>query len=53
MFRRYSNIIKICKIGKFQLNNSTIFLKLLNIYFFSKIFHKIKILIRQNSINLT
>ena len=32
-----------CKIGTFQWNLPTIFLKLLNIYFFSKIFQKVKI----------
>ena len=37
------NIIKMCKIGKFHRNLSTIFLKLLNIYLFSKIFQKVKI----------
>ena len=31
-----------CKIGTFQGNLSTIFLKLLNIYLFSKIFQKVK-----------
>ena len=34
-----------CKIGTFQRNLSTIFLNLLNIYLFSKIFQKIKIVI--------
>ena len=33
-----------CKIEKFQWNFSTIFIKLLNIYMFSKIFQKVKIL---------
>ena len=32
-----------CKIGTFQRNFSTIFLKLLNIYLFSKIFQKVEI----------
>ena len=38
------NISKMCKIETFQWNLSTIFLKLLNIYLFSKIFPKVKIL---------
>ena len=38
-----------CKIGTFQWNLSTIFLKLLNIYLFSKILQKVKIvMLRQN-----
>ena len=39
----FGNISKICKIGTFQRNIFTIFLKLLNIYLFSKIFQKVKI----------
>ena len=40
----FGNIIKTCKIGTFQRNLSTIFLKLLNTYLFiSKIFQKVKI----------
>ena len=39
----FLNISKMCKIEKFQRNLSTIFLKLLNIYLFSKIFQKVKI----------
>ena len=40
---RFLNIIEMYKISKFQRNLSTIFLKLLNIYLFSKIFQNIKI----------
>ena len=39
----FFNITKMCKIKKFQRIFSTIFLKLLNIYFFSKIFQKLEI----------
>ena len=38
------NIRKMCKIESYQQDLSTIFLKLLNIYLFSKIFQKVKIL---------
>ena len=41
------NISKMCEIEKFQRNLSTIFLKLLNIYLFSKIFQKVKIVMLQ------
>ena len=39
----FLNISKMSKIGIFQQNLSTIFVKLLNIYLFSKIFQKVKI----------
>ena len=41
---RFLNIIKTYNIGLLQRNLSTIFLKLLNIYLFSKIFQDVKIL---------
>ena len=37
------NIIEVCKIGTFQRNISTIFLKVLNIYLFLKILQKVEI----------
>ena len=39
----FCNISKMCKIEKFQRNLSTIFLKILDIYLFSKIFQKVEI----------
>ena len=35
--------MEVCKIGTFQRNISRIFLKVLNIYLFSKIFEKVEI----------
>ena len=40
-FTTFGNIIEVCKISTFQRNIFTIFLKVLNIYLFSKIFHKV------------
>ena len=42
-FAIFGNVIKVCKIGTFQRNLSTIFLKILNIYLFSKTFEKVEI----------
>ena len=42
-FATFGNIIEICKIDTFQRNISTIFLKVLNINFFSEIFQKFEI----------
>ena len=39
-----------CKISIFQRNISTIFLKVLNIYLFSKIFQKVKIVMLRSNI---
>ena len=37
-FATFGNIIEVCKSGAFQQNISAIFLKVLNIYLFLKIF---------------
>ena len=42
-FATFRNIIKVFKIGTLQRNMCTIFLKVLNTYFFSKIFQKVEI----------
>ena len=42
-FATFRNIIEVSKTGTFQRNISTIFLKVLNIYLFSKIFQKVEI----------
>ena len=44
LFAIFQNIIQVCKIGTFQGNLPKIFLKVLNIYFFSKIFPKVEII---------
>ena len=41
----FGNIIEVCKIGAFQRNISTMFLKVSNIYLFSKIFQKVEIVV--------
>ena len=41
----FGNIIEMCKIGTFQRYLFTIFVKVLKIYLFSKIFQKVKIVI--------
>ena len=43
-FATFENILEMCKIGVFQRNASTIFLKALNIYLFLNIFQKFGIL---------
>ena len=42
-FPTFGNIIEVCKIGTFQRNIFTIFLKVSNIYLFLKIFQKFEI----------
>ena len=42
-FATFGNVIEVCKIGTFQRNIFPIFLKVLNIYLFSKIFQKVEI----------
>ena len=42
-FATFGNIIEVCKIGIFQRNISTIFLKVLNIYLFSEVLQKVEI----------
>ena len=42
-FATFGHIIEMCKIGIFQQNLSTIFLKVLNINLILKIFQKVKI----------
>ena len=39
----FGNINKVCKIGTFQRNISTILVKILNIYLFQKYFKKLKL----------
>ena len=46
----YENIIEVRKIGTFQRNISTIFLKVLNICLFSKILQKVEIVMQYCSI---
>ena len=41
---QFGNLIEVCKIGTFQRNIFTKFLKVLNIYVFLKIFQKFEIL---------
>ena len=50
-FATFRNIIQVCKIGTFEGNLSTIFLKVLNFHLFSKIFQKIEIvMLRWNTL---
>ena len=42
-FATFGNIIEVCKISTFQRKVSTIFPKVLNIYFFPKIFQKVEV----------
>ena len=45
LFTKFRNIIQVCKINTFQENLPTIFIKVLNLYLFSKIFQKVEIVI--------
>ena len=51
LFATFQNTIQVWKIGTFQGNLSTIFLKVLNIYLFSKIFQKVEIAMLQQYFN--